>query len=64
MEEQITISKKEYDELLKDQLWLQALEQSGLDIRVCCSDAANLLDEWEQEGENIDKICKSKIYEE
>jgi len=51
MEEQITISKKEYDELLKDRLWLQALEQSGLDNWEGCSDAANLLDEWEKEGE-------------
>jgi hypothetical protein len=31
MDEKITITKKEYDELLEDRQWLRALEAAGLD---------------------------------
>mgnify|MGYP003402366186 CR=1 FL=1 len=29
--ETVTISKREYDDLLKDQFWLQCLEEAGVD---------------------------------
>lgn len=31
MEETITITKKEYDELIKDRFWLRCLEGAGVD---------------------------------
>lgn len=31
MEETVTISKKEYDKLIKDRVWLNCLERAGVD---------------------------------
>jgi hypothetical protein len=31
MEEQVTITKKEYDQLKKDSIWLCCLEEAGVD---------------------------------
>lgn len=45
MDEQITISKKEYDQLLRDQRFLNALCAAGVDNWEGYSEAINMMDE-------------------
>lgn len=44
----IDIDRKTYDELVKDQLKLRALEACGLDNWEGCAMAMDLLQEWEE----------------
>lgn len=45
MEEMISITKKEYDLLLKDSRWLRALEMAGVD-------------NWEGHDIAVDRYCE------
>jgi lactate dehydrogenase-like 2-hydroxyacid dehydrogenase len=49
MEEMITITKKEYDKLLHDQMKLIALEGAGVDNWDGYDDAMEILEEMENE---------------
>lgn len=51
MKEMVTISKLEYEALLEDKMWLEALEQSGVDNWKGFSYAHELMDEWQKEDE-------------
>tara|TARA_R110000787_G_scaffold16774_13_gene52620 strand:+ start:324 stop:479 length:156 start_codon:yes stop_codon:yes gene_type:complete len=48
-EETVVISKKEYDDLLEAQLWLQCLENAGVDNWAGISFAHDLKREQENE---------------
>jgi len=48
-EETVTITKKEYDELLERDRWLCALEAAGLDNWEGCEQAVDILDEWDSD---------------
>lgn len=50
-EEQITISKKEYDKLVEDQAFLEALKAAGVDNWSGYDYAWEILEEME--GENV-----------
>jgi len=52
MEETITIKKSEYDQLLIDQRWLNALEQCGVDNWDGYDYAHELIEQWESEDNN------------
>lgn len=45
--ETVTISKERYQELLKDESWLAALEAAGLDNWGGCDVARDIQREWE-----------------
>ena len=47
----ITISKKEYESLVEDRNWLQALENAGVDNWQGCEYARELLNEVMNENE-------------
>ena len=47
MEETVTISKKEYEELLEDQLLLQCLQGAGVDNWQGYDDAIHMMKEME-----------------
>lgn len=49
MEEMVTITKAEYEQLLNDKQWLSALECAGVDNWCGYSEAKDMLDEWENE---------------
>ena len=48
-EDQVLIDKKEYDDLLNDQLMLQALEDSGVDNWGWYGEAMALYRQWKEE---------------
>jgi hypothetical protein len=50
MEEQITISKKEYESLLEENRFLDALRMAGVDNWEGYNEAWNIIREWD--GEN------------
>lgn len=50
-EEMVTITKKEYDSLIEDSLWLLALENAGVDNWQGYDFARELRAEMEQESE-------------
>lgn len=43
--EMIAISQEDYDQLIKDQKWLRALEAAGVDNWEGCSEALELIDD-------------------
>ena len=47
--ETITISTREYEQLLKDQLWLQCLEEAGIDNWEGFDEALNIWREYENQ---------------
>ncbi len=49
--EMVTISKSEYDTLLKEVRWLQCLEAAGVDNWSGFEDAAEIYREWDAESE-------------
>lgn len=44
VDQMVTISKKEYEKLLHNVLWLECLESAGVDNWEGCSDAQELFD--------------------
>ena len=48
MEEQVTISKKQYEQLKKDSAWLQALEAAGVDNWSGIESAQEIMEEYEE----------------
>ena len=50
--ETVTISKERYQELLKGESWLAALEAAGLDNWDGCDVAREIQREWEEEDED------------
>lgn len=51
MKETITIPKEEYDILVQDQMWLQALEEAGVDNWPGMGEANEIFKQWENETE-------------
>lgn len=51
-EETITISKKQYDQLMEDSLWLQCLSEAGVDNWSGIDEAWEILSEYEKDLEN------------
>lgn len=49
MDETVTITKKEYDELIENQTELLSLEAAGLDNWDGCSQAFDIREEWAKE---------------
>ena len=49
----IDIDRKTYDELVKDQLMMRALEACGLDNWEGYNIALDLLEKWKEEGEKL-----------
>lgn len=49
-EEMITITKKEYDDLKKDQKWLQCLEAAGVDNWQGFDDAREMMNDEDTDG--------------
>jgi len=47
--ETIQVSKREYEQLLKDQLWLQCLEEAGVDNWQGFDEARNIWREYENQ---------------
>jgi hypothetical protein len=47
MEETITISKKEYEKHLKNELWLECLDRAGLDNWEWIDEAQKMMEEIE-----------------
>lgn len=52
MEEMITIKKSEYESLLEDSNWLQALENAGVDNWQGIDFAHDLMKEYELEDDD------------
>ncbi|MGQ1358467.1 hypothetical protein ACT414_18885 (plasmid) [Acinetobacter baumannii] len=50
--ETVTISKERYQELLKDESWLAALEAAGVDNWSGYDEAREIQREWEEEDED------------
>ena len=53
IEETITITKKEYQKLLDDQLFLEALRQGGVDDWEWYDEAGELYEQWKKEDVQI-----------
>lgn len=51
MEEKVTIDKKEYDELVKDSEFLQALQEAGVDNWGGYSFAVEILKSYDENGD-------------
>lgn len=51
MEETVTISKKEYDELVNSSMWMSALEAAGVDNWGGYSEACVIYDSFKLENE-------------
>ena len=49
MDDSITITKKQYDQLMRDSAWLAALEEAGVDNWSGISYAYELYDEEDEE---------------
>lgn len=61
MEEQmVTISLKEYNELKKDAIMLEALRQGGVDNWEWYSEALVLAQQWENEDAKKEEVMKGK----
>ena len=48
-EETVTITKKEYDSLIEDEIWLRCLESAGVDNWQGIDFASELLEELKRE---------------
>jgi len=53
MEEEVTISKKEYEELLENQIWVRALEAAGVDNWEGYDIAIDIFDEYKNEVSEV-----------
>lgn len=51
--EEVTITRQEYEQLLKDQFWLQCLEEAGVDNWQGMEGAIDTKREYQLDGEPI-----------